>query len=156
MKQRLLEHTHLVLANICVEVIARNQSASHMQSQVAVSTLLWNKQIFLFCQLTLQPAKEGLSSLWWTLWLWQSQRMRWIESITNSMDMNLRKFQEIVEDRGAWGAAVHRVTKNPTWLSNWTATTTNGYGSDTWLEPLPLQGTSVCLMFLHSKSLPGT
>ena len=39
------------------------------------------------------------------------QRMRWIDSITDSVDMNLSKLQEIVEDRGAWCAAVHGVTK---------------------------------------------
>ena len=39
------------------------------------------------------------------------QRMRWLDSIINSMDMNLSKLQEIVEDRGAWNAAVHGVTK---------------------------------------------
>ena len=46
------------------------------------------------------------------------QRMRWLDGITRSMDMNLCKLQEIVEDRGAWHAAVHRVTKNWTRLSD--------------------------------------
>ena len=40
------------------------------------------------------------------------QRMTWLESITDSMNMNLRKLQEIMKDRGAWHAAVHVVTKS--------------------------------------------
>ena len=42
----------------------------------------------------------------------QWQRKRWLDSITDSIDMNLSKFQEIVEGRGAWHAEVHEVTRN--------------------------------------------
>ena len=51
------------------------------------------------------------------------QRMRWLYSITDSVDMNLSKLQKIVEDRGAWHAAVHGFAKSRTQLSNCATTT---------------------------------
>ena len=50
------------------------------------------------------------------------QRMRWLDSITDSMDMNLSKLWEIVKDREAWHTVVHGVTKSWTQLSNRTTT----------------------------------
>ena len=54
---------------------------------------------------------EGKSRRGW-------QRMRWLNSITDSMDMYLSKLQEMSEDRGDWCATVHEVTKNQTRLSD--------------------------------------
>ena len=50
--------------------------------------------------------------------------MRWLDIVTDSLDMNLSKLQEIVEDRGAWHAAVNEVAKSQAWLNHWKTTTT--------------------------------
>ena len=70
---------------------------------------------------------------WWELrgrtgW----RRMRWLDSISDSMNMNLGKLQEMVRDWEAWCAAIHGVTKSQTWLSDWTTTRSKQRKSREW------------------------